>query len=169
MTPQTSGSIRWRRTLVAAVAGVTLGGGVMTAPATALADPAAPSADASTASAMSADEALAEVAKDYDTGTGGGQISNLIHKIMRLRAAGFKPSVANRNALVSALDKRPNQAPLIEALQATLAFQVANQSRALSQPQQPTSVGITPGGTGVNPTINGPVLGSGGAVSVPIG
>ena len=39
---------------------------------------------------------------------------------------GFKPSNANKDAIVAALDKRPNQAPLIDALQETIAYQRQN-------------------------------------------
>ena len=39
---------------------------------------------------MTADEALAIIAKEYDMGAGGGQLSNLIHEVLTLRAQGFK-------------------------------------------------------------------------------
>jgi hypothetical protein len=78
---------------------------------------------------MTADQALAIIDKDYDTGAGGGQVSNLIHTVLQLRAQGFKPSNANTQAIVAALDQRPNEEPLIEALKATLAYQHKLQSR----------------------------------------
>ena len=38
---------------------------------------------------MTADQALAIIDADYDTGAGGGQLSNLIHQVMKLRSQGF--------------------------------------------------------------------------------
>jgi len=38
---------------------------------------------------------LAIIESEYDTGAGGGQVSNLIHEVMKLRAMGFYPSPAN--------------------------------------------------------------------------
>jgi hypothetical protein len=126
------------------------------------ADPAEPSTQADTPPAMTADEALAIIDKDYDTGAGGGQLSTLIHDVLKLRAQGFKPSNANRDAITKALDYRPNQAPLIEALKDTLAYQ--RKMQALQQnANNPTQPGFTigqpppgmgspvPPGVGVNP------------------
>jgi hypothetical protein len=73
--------------------------------------------------AMTADEALLIIDRDYDLGAGGGQLSTLIKDVLRLRAQGFKPSNGTKDAIVKALDYRPNQAPLIEALKDTLAYQ----------------------------------------------
>ena len=66
---------------------------------------------------------LAIIYRDYDVGSGGGQLSNLIHSVMQMRSQGFKPSKANRDAIVEALDHRPNQGPLVQALKETLAYQ----------------------------------------------
>jgi hypothetical protein len=163
MTSQTSSTTGWRRAVTTALAGGALAGGLVLGTAPALADPVTPSteADAPAADAaapMSADQALAIIATEYDTGAGGGQVSNLIHKIMTLRSQGYMPSASNRAAIVDALDKRPNQAPLVTALEATLSFQMRNKMRAASQPQQPTTFGVTPGG----------VPGNNGAIMVPI-
>ena len=54
---------------------------------------------------------------------------------MKLRSQGFKPSNANRLAIEEALDSRPNQAPLIEALKATLAYQRKQQAQSQLQAQ----------------------------------
>src|SRR4029453_13091819 len=89
---------------------------------------------------MTADQALAIIAQDYDTGEGGGQLSTLIHDVLKLRALGFKPSNANKEAITKALDYRPNQAPLIEALKETLAYQhrlQAMQQNANNGQQEP--------------------------------
>ena len=87
---------------------------------------------------MTADQELAMIDKDYDTGAGGGQVSNLIHQVMQLRAKGFKPSNANRDAIAAALDQRPNEEPLIAALQATLVYQrkLAARQQNAKAPQQ---------------------------------
>jgi hypothetical protein len=109
------------------------------------ADPAAPSTQADAPPPMTADEALAIIDKDYDTGAGGGQLSTLIHDVLKLRAQGFKPSNANRDAITKALDYRPNQAPLIEALKDTLSYQ--RKMQALQQnANNPTQPGFSIGG-----------------------
>ena len=142
----TSQTIR-RAVAGALTAGLLVG---LSAPA-ASADPAtpdpAPAAEAAPAPQMTADEAIAMIDKQYDTGAGGGQISTLIHSIMQLRAQGYRPSNANREAIVAALDKRPNQAPLLEALRGTLAYQRKLQSRSNNS--------VLPGGAqgGINQTI----------------
>ena len=79
---------------------------------------------------MTADQALAIIQADYDLGAGGGKLSNLIHDVLKLRAQGFRPSNANRAAIEQALEYRPNQTPLIEALEETLAYQRKQQLRA---------------------------------------
>ena len=72
---------------------------------------------------------LAIIYRDYDVGSGGGQLSNLIHSVMQMRSQGFKPSKANRDAIVEALDHRPNQGPLVQALKETLAYQTKQQKQ----------------------------------------
>ncbi len=105
---------------------------------------------------MTADQALAIIQQDYDLGSGGGQLSKLIDQVLTLRARGIRPSNANRQAIVDALDARPNQQPLIEALQATLVYQ--RKVMAQSANQLPSTGGAppvatpgTPGG-GMGPT-----------------
>jgi len=125
-------------------------------------DPAGANAQADTSPPMTADEVLAIIDRDYDTGAGGGQLSTLIHDVLKLRAQGFKPSNANKDAITKALDYRPNQAPLIQALQETLSYQ--RKMQALQQnANNPTQPGFTigqpppgmgspvPPGVGVNP------------------
>jgi hypothetical protein len=79
---------------------------------------------------MTADQALQIIATEYDTGAGGGQLSNLIHDVLKLRAQGFRPSNANRLAIEEALNHRPNQAPLVAALEETRAYQRKQQAQA---------------------------------------
>ena len=80
--------------------------------------------------------------RDYDLGAGGGQLSNLIHEVLVLRNLGFKPSNANKVAIQEALDHRPNQVPLVEALKETIAYQRRIQAQAAAQQQQQ---GASPG------------------------
>jgi hypothetical protein len=167
MAEQTSTN-GWRRALVGAVASAALAAGLVTgvSSASAVADPSTDAAAASDAApAMSADQALAIIAADYDTGSGGGQISTLIHKVMKLRARGFRPSASNEEALVAALDKRPNQGPLVEALESTLSFQLRQASRQTGGGPvlNPPTIGIGGNGGGA-PNPN-----SGGGINVPLG
>jgi len=112
----------------------------------AAADPAAPGA-APEAPPQTADEVLAIIYRDYDVGSGGGQLSNLIHSVMQMRSQGFKPSKANRDAIVEALDHRPNQGPLVQALKETLADQT-KQKKQLEAMQ--SSGGGSPFTVGIN-------------------
>jgi len=175
MTLQTSNV---RRAVTGAVASSAMVAGLMVvfgAPA-ALADPADPTTQTDTPRVMTADEALAIIAADYDLGSGGGQLSNLIHDVLQLRALGFKPSNGNKEAITKALDYRPNQAPLIEALKETLAYQrrlQAIQQNAVA-PQQGVTMGQTPLPPGVppdpgNPNNTGIGVIPGGTVNQPVG
>ncbi|QRY44550.1 hypothetical protein JVX93_29695 [Mycolicibacterium boenickei] len=163
-----SGANSWRRVVTglvtggALVLGVLLGAGAPTAAA----DPAQPTpqADAPPAPQMTADEALSIIAKDYDTGEGGGQISTLIHDILKLRQQGYKPSNANREAITKALDKRPNQVPLIDALKSTLSYQ--RKLQAQSQAQIPKQSGLNPG---IAPIPGGGGGQPSGGISIPLG
>ena len=109
--------------------------------------------------------------------TGGGQLSTLIHDVLTLRAQGFKPSNANRQAIAEALDNRPNQAPLIEALKETLSYQrkmQALQQNAVSARSQGMTMGQTPLPPGVppdpgNPNNTGIGVIPGGDINQPIG
>ncbi|MGZ5364550.1 MAG: hypothetical protein ACXWZR_11225 [Mycobacterium sp.] len=81
------------------------------------------SAAANAPKRVNADQVLMAIHQQYSQGDGGGQISILIDDAMKLRQAGFRPSNANAEALLVALDKRPNQTPLVDALRATVAYQ----------------------------------------------
>jgi hypothetical protein len=148
MTTQTSKNIGWKRamTVVAATGALAAGVSAGFAAPTAFAAPsdttAVASGDSDAPPPITPDQALAMVSAEYDTGAGGGQVSNLIHSIMKLRAQGFQPSNGNGAAIVEALDHRPNQQPLIEALQATLTTQRRNQARSQAASVPPSSVSI---------------------------
>lgn len=163
----------WRR-----IAGVLAGSAIAGALIAGVGAPAAFSAPADDTStdteappAMTAEQALAIIDKDYDTGSGGGQISNLVHQVLLLRNQGFRPSNANKNAIVAALDKRPNQEPLIEALKETLSYQRKLQAQAAAQQQQGSQPGFQIGGAPTQPGGNGTILpGSGGStINMPVG
>ena len=80
--------------------------------------------------ARQADQVLQTIHAEYAQGDGGGQISKLIDDAMRLRQQGFRPSGANAAALIQALEYRPNQTPLVEALKETISYQRKLQLRA---------------------------------------
>ena len=151
MAVRTDGK-RWRRAFTGAVAsgavatGLLLGMGVGTAHA----------------------DVLDDIDAEYDTGAGGGQISNLIHSAMKLRSLGFVPSKGNVTDLEAALDKRPNQSPLIEALEQTVEYQKRNQARrrrpGCGLVLNPPTIGIGGGNNGQPFDPNG-----GGGISVPLG
>ena len=159
MTSQTGKNrLGWRRIVTGGLAGSAVVAGVMAGfgGPTAMADPADPTTQTDTPPVMTADEALAIIHRDYDLGAGGGQVSTLIHDVLKLRDQGFKPSNANKQAITKALDYRPNQAPLIEALKETLAYQ-----HKLQAQMQNANAGQPPGynfGVGQPPPGMGPML-----------
>jgi hypothetical protein len=138
MTARTSKKVSWRRTVTSAAATGALAAGLLMGAGTAHAD------------------VLDDINAEYDTGSGGGQVSNLIHTAMKLRAAGFVPSKGDMADLEAAMGKRPNQVPLIDALQSTVSYQKRSQQR--SAPQAPAvnpGTGITPWNPGQVPDPNG--------------
>jgi hypothetical protein len=146
MTSQTSRNTGWRRAVTGAVASGGLAAGLMIG------------LGSGTASA----DVLDDIAGQYDTGSGGGQISSLIHTAIKMRALGYVPSKGNMDDLTAAMDKRPNQVPLITALQNTVSFQKRNQARGAQQ-QKPVTIGLNP----YNPT--GPIGAPGGGINIPLG
>jgi hypothetical protein len=145
MAPESQRAAGWRR----AIAGVAVATGLM----------------AAFGSGIASADVLDDIAAEYDTGAGGGQISNLIHDALKLRALGFMPSKGNYAELKEGLDKRPNQVPLINALKATVDFQRKTQARTV-QPSNPTTIGINtynPDNDSIfgNFTVSGPPLGGG--------
>lgn len=114
---------------------------------------------------VSPDQVLQIISEQYQTGSGGGQVSKLIEQVMTLRQRGVRPSPANSQALLAGLNARPNQGPLIEALQATLAKQRQDLARASSagsgsgsgggSASQPPAWAPVPGQDGNNAMIPG--------------
>jgi hypothetical protein len=146
---QTTRNVGWRRA-VTAMAGGALAAGLLIG------------AGAGTANA----DVLDDIYSQYDTGAGGGQVSKLIHTAMKLRALGFVPSKGNMEDLEAAMDKRPNQVPLITALDSTVSYQRRNQQRGQAQQQlNPPTIGINQydptnpgrGGFGVDPGGDGDI------------
>ena len=161
---------RHRSVKVAVVGAVTAGLLAGFGSSAALADPATTSPAAPTTAAASdsgvpqfksADELLLFIDNEYDMGAGGGQLSNLIKQVMKYRAAGFKPSKANVAAITQALNYRPNQKPLIDALNDTLAYQskIKAQSDLLQQAQAAKNPGSAVMGAGQMPGDGNPGMG----------
>jgi hypothetical protein len=184
MTSQTGTNHHfWRRVVAGSAMGVGLVVGIGSPAALAQPEPtpvtdAPPNqqAEAPATPTMTADQALAIIANEYDTGAGGGQLSNLIHDVLTLRAQGFMPSNGNKMAIQEALEKRPNQTPLVEALKQTLNYQLTLKSRqaAAGAPQGGFNAGINqlPPGQQPNPTDpdnTGVFLGPTGGITQPIG
>ena len=130
----------WRRVAGAlagsAIAGALIAGVGAPIASSAPGDENATDAEAPAAPKMTGDQALLLLQQQYDTGAGGGQVSNFVHEVLTLRNLGFRPSKANQTAIVEALEKRPNQAPLVEALKATVAYQRKLQAQAAAQQAQ---------------------------------
>lgn len=172
MASQSSGISAARRAATVALAsGALLAGVVGFGTAAAWAEPtptpgdgSESSADGAPAQEMTADQALAIIANEYDTGAGGGKVSVLIHNILQLRAQGFMPSQGNREAIIAALDKRPNQVPLVKALESTYAFQLRNQTRAAAANTGQQQM-INVGGGNIGQTMNP----NQGGINIPIG
>ncbi len=153
---------RWAAGALVGIAAAGLGGTV--AP-TAAADPETNAAAEQPQQRVSPDQVLVMISEQYQTGSGGGQVSKLIEQVMSLRQRGIRPSPANSQALLDGLNARPNQKPLIDALQATLSFQRRTLAQMSSQapPQQgpigpATSPGQqmgTPGGWGPGNPMQG--------------
>jgi hypothetical protein len=81
---------------------------------------------------------LDELEAQYGTGSGGGQVANLLNDAMMMRAQGVKPRPADLQAVQAASANRgPNQAPLVGALQQV----VSNQQKVLAQMGQPSGGG----------------------------
>lgn len=151
----------WRR-VAGAVAGGLIAGALIAGIGAPTAFSAPADDDTTTAPTMTGDQALAIIQQDYDTGAGGGQISNFVHEVLVLRNQGYRPSKGNQEAIIEALDKRPNQAPLIDALKATVAYQRRLQAQADAQQQQ-GNPGFAIGGAPA------PFDGGGAPVNLPLG
>ncbi len=82
---------------------------------------------------------------DEDTlGSSGGHVSNLLNEVVSLRAMGIRPRSSDLVAVQEALDFRPNQMRLIQALSDTVEYQRKIESRMAGQsgPSQGIGVGV---------------------------
>jgi hypothetical protein len=132
----------WRRTAVVSVAGAGM--------ALAFALGSAPAAHA---------DVLDDLAQEFTTAQGAGQIPSLLNQSLKLRATGFKLTNGEIAAIQDALNDRPNQTPLISALKDAVAGQTKRmqQAKAAAQGQGPYTIGInqydpnSPGGVTAGP------------------
>jgi hypothetical protein len=147
--PKKSGPIWWR-TVGAALAGTGL--------AVALALGSAPG--------MARADVLDDLANEFTTAAGGGEVPTLLNQSLKLRAMGFQPTAGELAAIQDSLKYRPNQTPMIKALSAAIQGQTHRMKQAQAANQQPGyTVGINqydpnnPGGVSIGP--NGVGLGGG--------
>ncbi|MCV7279307.1 hypothetical protein H7J88_06570 [Mycolicibacterium flavescens] len=110
--------------------------------------------EAPTTPKINGDQVLMAIYEQYRQGDGGGQISTLIDDAMKLRRQGFRPSQLNAAALADALERRPNQTPLIEALKSTISYQRKQQAQAQASV---TTNGPVAGPVPVLPGMNVPL------------
>ncbi|MBV8930074.1 MAG: hypothetical protein JO152_13210 [Mycobacteriaceae bacterium] len=99
-----------------------------------------------------------DIGEQYAHGAGTGQVANLITQSLKLRSMGFKPSQANTAEVTKALDDRPNQTPLIHALNDTIAYQNRLKNEAqVGQGNNQFTIGVnqydpnSPGGVTLGP------------------
>ena len=139
----------WRRSTSTALVGAALVGGLVSGVAAPVAgaQPAQPAEPTTENRApVSPDQILMMISQEYQTGSGGGQVSKLIEQVITLRSRGIRPSISSTRALAAGLEARPNQKPLIEALQATLVDQRKQFSRQGVQAPAPGAPPVaTPG------------------------
>ncbi len=174
MTSQAGRNDVWRRLLVTTVASGAMVAGLVSGTATVSAQPAEPTTEIEAPSAaadaprsctgddcsrgeaepvkVNADQVLMQIYTEYAQGEGGGQVSRLIDDAVKLRRQGFRPSNANAEALADALEDRPHQTPLVEALKNTIAYQRKLQAQAalIASQQGPVAgpVPVIPGTSG---------------------
>ncbi len=86
-------------------------------------------------------DVLDDLAAEYSLGAGAGQIANLLNESIRLRSQGFAPKRTQYTAISDALGYRPNQTPLVNALQDAVSYQ----TRLQAQSNGDTGGGVTVG------------------------
>lgn len=104
-------------------------------------------------------DVIDDLATEFTTAAGAGQIPSLLNQSLKLRAAGFMPTNAELAAVQDSLKYRPNQTPMINALKETVAGQThrMKQAQAANKGQGPVTIGInqydpnSPGGVTVGP------------------
>lgn len=135
------------------------------APTVAVAGGAAAGAKAAASSAAAAapqpGDVLDQLAEEYAVGSGGGQLSNLLKTVLKLRAMGYRPSKPYLDEIKEAMTHRPNQLPLIGALKDTIAYQqkIQAQTQVLQNAQAKAAPPVDPGvaaAAGINGVNNAP-------------
>lgn len=150
MTSQNSTTVfSLPRAAAGALLGAALGFGLVTVGAPIAAAQPTTQKEQPPAPRINPDQILAMISNEYQTGSSGGQVSKLIEQVMTLRARGIRPSFGNTQALAAALDERPNQKPLIDALNATLVYQ--RKVMAQGANQMPATGGAPPVATPGSP------------------
>lgn len=104
-------------------------------------------------------DVIDELAGEFTTASGAGPVANLVNQSMKLRAMGFRPTKGQLDAIAQAETYRPNQTPLIKALQETVAGQtkLQQETQALQGGQNQVTFGInqydpnSPGGVTAGP------------------
>ena len=108
-------------------------------------------------------DVLDDLANEFTTAAGAGQVSTLLNESLKLRAMGVKPTGAELTAVKDALKYRPNQTPLVNALKDAVAGQThrLEQVQAAQQgsgytiginqydPNSPGGVTMGPGGINI--------------------
>jgi hypothetical protein len=110
-------------------------------------------------SAIAHADVFDDIANEYAHGAGTGPVANLVVQSIKLRQMGFKPTQANVAEVTDALNDRPNQTPLIKALQQTVDLQnhLMQQQQAIQGGNNPVTIGInqydpsSPGGITAGP------------------
>jgi hypothetical protein len=100
-----------------------------------------------------------DLANEFTTAPGAGEIPKLLNTSLKLRAAGFRATNGEMAALQDSLNSRPNQTPMINALKQMVAGQThrMQQAQAANRGQGPVTVGInqydpnSPGGVSFGP------------------
>jgi hypothetical protein len=82
-------------------------------------------------------DVLDDLVVEYSRGAGAGQVANLLNDALTMRAQGVRPKPGDLQAVTAALEYRPNQAPLIGALQRV----VSSQRKVLAQSGQSSGGG----------------------------
>ncbi|MGE5695493.1 MAG: hypothetical protein ACM4D3_09735 [Candidatus Sericytochromatia bacterium] len=102
-------------------------------------------------------DVLDDLAQEFSTAAGAGQVSTLLNQSLKLRAAGVKPTGAELTAVQDALKYRPNQTPMIDALKDMVAGQSHRLEQAQAAKKGDVSIGInqydpsSPGGITAGP------------------
>ncbi len=119
-------------------------------------------------------DVLDDLGKEFSTASGAGPIANLVNQSLKLRAMGFRPTEGQLDSITQAETYRPNQTPLIKALQETVAAQSRLQSQAQTlqggqnqigfginqyDPNSPGGVTAGPGGVNLGGGSNQYVIG----------